>query len=223
MADTTTRTESELIAELNDLLQLDYDAVQAYTVAIKSLQNESYSQQLREFRLDHERHIDELVGLIQKLGGTAVELPHLPTGLFKLAVQGIGATGGDRALLIAFKANERQVRDKYRRAAQGRHTPDVQQVIQRAAADEERHYAWVLETLEDLGYDADSASGRVESAFEVAHKGVADAVEGAERQVMRAGEDVRRALTSTNPKNALGAVLLSLGAGFVIGQLSRRD
>ena len=81
----------------------------------------------------------------------------------------------------------------------------------------------MLETLEDLGYDADSVSGRVENAFEVAHKGMADVVEGAERQVMRAGEDVRRALTSTNPKNALGAVLLSLGAGFVIGQLSRRD
>lgn len=223
MATNTTGTESELIAELNDLLQLDYDAVQAYSVAIKSLQNQSYSQQLREFRLDHERHIDELVVLIQKLGGAAVELPHLPTGLFKLAVQGVATAGGDRAILTAFKANERQVRDKYRRAAQGRHSPDVQPMIQRAAADEARHYAWVLETLEDLGYDADSVSGRVENALEVAHKGLADVVEGAERQAMRAGEDVRRALTSSNPKNALGAVLLTLGAGFVIGQLTRRD
>ena len=223
MTTQSTRTESELIAELNDLLQLDYDAVQAYTVAIKNVRNEIYQQQLREFRLDHERHIDELVGLIQRLGGTAVELPHLPTGIFKLALQGVATAGGDRAILTAFKANERQARDKYRRAASAPHAPDVHAVLQRAASDEAKHYAWALETLEDLGFDADSTSGRLENAFEVAHKGLADVVEGAERQAMRAGEDVRRALTSSNPRNSLGAVLLSLGAGFVIGQLSRRD
>ena len=218
----TTQSEAALIAELNDLLQLDHDAVQAYTLAISSLKGVSYQNTLRRFRGDHERHIEELTPLIRAHGGLPIELPHLPTGAFKLAVQAAGAAGGDRAVLLAFKANERQVRDKYRRAVDRLSTTDAAAVVSRNAADELVHYGWALETLEDLGYGADSAAGRAERAFEVAHKGVADAVEGVERRAMQTAEGARRALTERTASNPLAMALLAVAAGFLAGQLKGR-
>src|SRR5690606_36206330 len=117
MADQTSRVEDGLIADLNDLLQLDHDAVQAYDVAIRNLSNEHHRQALIRFRGDHERHIEELTRLIREHGGVPIEVAHIPTGVFNLAVQKVGAMGGDREILLAFKANERQSRDKYRKFA----------------------------------------------------------------------------------------------------------
>ncbi len=218
----TTQTEAGLIAELNDLLQLDHDAAQAYTLAINSLETEAYKETLHQFRGDHERHIDELTQLIRSRGGVTVQMPHL-TGAFKLAVQAAGAAGNDRSVVLAFKANERQVRDKYRRAARAPHPADVTSVLARAADDEARHYAWALETLEELGHDDSSVAGRMERAFEVTHKGMADVVEGAERGAMWAFEGTRRALTDpASRKKVLGSALLAIGTGVIAARFLGR-
>jgi rubrerythrin len=218
----TVLSETELVAELNDLLKLDHDAVQAYTLAIRSLDNDSYRETLRQFRGDHERHIDELTRLIRAHDGMPIQLPHLPTGAFKLAVQAVAALGSDRSVLAAFKANERQVRDKYRRVARENHTADVTTVLARAADDESRHYAWVLETLEDLGFSSDSVAGQAERAFEVAHKGVADTLEGAERKMLQGIESSRRAFKRAGSRRGIATALLTVGTGLVAAELFRR-
>jgi rubrerythrin len=213
------QTEAELAAELNDLLKLDHDAVQAYTLAIRLLESDPYKRQLEAFRADHERHIDELSQLIRSRGATPLELPHLPSGAFKLAVQAIGAAGGDRAVLLAFKANERQVRDKYRRSARAVHPADMTSVLARAADDESRHYAWALEALEDLGVTADTATGRAEQAFEVAHARMADAVESAERQALKVAQGAARTLRDEIIDNPISSALLAVGVGFIASSL----
>ncbi|MFS8641214.1 MAG: FAD-dependent oxidoreductase [Symbiobacteriaceae bacterium] len=141
MAEPRMQTEASLVAELNDLLQLDHDAVQAYGIAIEAVEDERLRETLIAFRGDHERHIDELTELIRAHGGIPIETAHIPTGMFKAAVQRAGAARGDRALMLAFKANERQVRDKYRRHADAPHPPEVRAVLARAAADEEQRAA----------------------------------------------------------------------------------
>jgi rubrerythrin len=214
-----TQTDTALVSELNDLLKLDHDAVQAYTLAIRLLENADHKRQLEVFRADHQRHIDELTQLIRSRDGTPLELPHLPSGVFKLAVQAIGSAGGDRAVLLAFKANERQVRDKYRRAARAVHTADVTSVLARGADDEARHYAWALEALEDLGVSPDSMTARAESAFEVAHARAADVMEGAERQAMLAVQGAGRTLRDDIIQNPISSALLAVGVGFVAATL----
>jgi rubrerythrin len=208
-------SDAALTAELNDLLRLDHDAVQAYTLAIRLLENPDYKRQLEEFRADHQRHIDELSQLIRSRDGVPLELPHLPSGAFKLAVQAIGGAGGDRAVLLAFKANERQVRDKYRRSARAVHPADVIFVLARAAEDEARHYEWALETLSELGVTPDSAAGHVERVFEVAHARAADVMESTERQAMRAAQGAVRTLRDDIIDNPIGSALLAVGVGFV--------
>ena len=223
MDDMTEQAEDQLVAELNDLLQLDYDAVQAYGLAISLLSNPEYKATLRDFRSDHERHIEELSRLVANHGGVPVEAPHLPTGVFKLAVQAAGRAGGDRGVLLAFKANERQVRDKYRRSAEKRHPPQVAVILSRAAGDESMHYSWVLETLEDLGAGESTLAGRIEQAVEIGHARMADVVERAERQAMVGVEAGRRAVGETVDERPLSTVLLAVGAGFIVGQLLGRE
>jgi rubrerythrin len=213
MAETQTRSEARLVAELNDLLQLDHDAVQAYTLAIKGMQDEQHRQTLIRYRGDHERHIQELTELIESHRGIPIQLPHLPTGVFKLAVQAAGDAGGDREVLLAFKANERQVRDKYARIAEGPHPPDVAEVLHRGAADEEKHYAWVSDVLEQMGAGTETAIGRTEAAFETVHSRTADLVEGVERRAMAGAERMRR--------SPLPGILLGLAGLLVLRRILR--
>ncbi|MEW5926099.1 MAG: ferritin-like domain-containing protein [Gemmatimonadota bacterium] len=217
MAESNTQTEAGLVALLNDLLQLDHDAVGAYTVAIERVQREDYRQDLIRFRGDHQRHIADLTRLVRAHGGTPMEMPHLPSGAFKLAVQAAGSAGGDRALLLAFKSNEGQVRDKYGRAADGPHPPDVAEVLSRNAADEEKHYRWVSEAVDSMGAGPDTRAGRAEAAFESAHGRMADAMETGERKLMQGASAVRRS-TGESP---LLPILLGLGILLVLRRILR--
>lgn len=189
------QTHTELLAQLNDLLQLDHDAVQAYTIAIDNLRSDTLRSSVLAFRGDHERHIADLTLLVRSLGGTPIESPHIPSGFFKEAVQKVGTAGGDREILLAFKANEGQVRDKYRQAASRAFPPEVGAVVRRNAADEERHYAWVTQALEALGAGPRTAVGKAEEAFETVHGATADVMESAEEKVMMAASATRETVS----------------------------
>jgi rubrerythrin/uncharacterized protein YjbJ (UPF0337 family) len=143
---------SDIIDGLNDLLQLDHDAIGAYDVAIEKLADRDHANQILGFRRDHERHIQELNELVAALGGEAKNQPHL-TGPFKQALQSLGAVGGDRGVLAAFRQNELQVRSKYELyASKANHWPqNIKRVIDANALDEERHYRWVAEAMQAMG------------------------------------------------------------------------
>ena len=182
MAKSPANDESRLIATLNDLLQLDHDAVEAYTLAIGLVRSTSYRDSLVEHRADHKRHIEELGAIVRGRGGLPTELPHA-TAPLTLAVQALGAAPGDVTLLLAFKAVEGQARDKYRRFAAMQWPDDVREVVRLAAADEERHYAWVENALRELGFGAGTVPHAIASAVEGLHKLLADPIEGIERRV----------------------------------------
>jgi rubrerythrin len=177
--------ETALVAELNDLLQLDYDAVGAYTLAISALRDRGLRETLIRFREDHERHITRLVDLIHARDGIAVRMSHFPTGIFKLLVQAAGSAagivGGDRAVLLAFVANEEQARDKYRRHADAGadHPSDVAALLEAAARDEETHYRWAWDALERLGAGRGSLPGMMAGGFAFIHGANADIIEAA--------------------------------------------
>jgi rubrerythrin len=214
----TLARDATRIAMLNDLLQLDHDAVGAYGVAINATTDESRRETLRGFRADHERHIEEITRLIQDRGGKPIQYPHMPTGVFKLAVQKAGALGGETALLLAFKANERQGRDKYRRAAENSDDLEVADVLARASEDEIRHYDWAARTLQELGVDPDSTTARVERVIEIGNARMADVMEGLETGAMALFEGVRRGAKEQPLLTAIAAV----GLGLVVSALGRR-
>ena len=205
-----------LIAELEDLLQLDHDAIQSYALAHRTLDHEPYRQTVQRMRGDHERHVEELTALVRRHGGIPLELPH-PTALAKLATQATGAVAGDRYTLIAFRANERQSRDKYARAARAAVAwpEDVRAVVERAADDEERHYEWVDETLRTLGVTDDSVLGRASRAAESVHARTADAIELVGKQGIRGAEVARRGVGQLLAHRPLVAAAAAVSAGVV--------
>lgn len=176
MAEDTPLHDDALAAELNDLRDLDRDAIAAYDVAIDHLRSEAFRSTLRAFRADRERHISDLARLLERLGGTAERAPG-PTGAFELAVRETGGAGGDREVLLAFKAHEARARDHYRRAAAVPRDPDVETVLRRNAADEERHYAWVTQALEALGV-GHAAAAWTEPLAEAPHAAAPEAAPG---------------------------------------------
>jgi rubrerythrin len=175
-----------LQADLTDLLQLEFDALPTYSMAIMALRRPDLREALRAFRADHERHVRELSARISALGGLPVALPHLPTGLLKLGVQMVGLPGGDRAILLAFVSNEWQSREKYARYAARPYPPDLAALLGRHAADEARHYEWACDALEAMGYGTDTATGRAVQAFARFHGTTADALEAVGRNVLEA-------------------------------------
>jgi rubrerythrin len=180
------RDDAALIATLNDLLQLEHDALPAYALAIAGLRDPAHRSELEAFREDHLRHVDELTALIRDRGGLPLTLPHFPTGLLKLALQATGLSGGDRGVLLAFRANEWQSRAKYGRAAEAADNPRVAAVLRQAAKDEARHYAWSVAALEDLGLGNDTAFGTANAAFARVHGMAAELIEAAGRTCLEA-------------------------------------
>jgi len=186
---------AEILEGLNDLLQLDHDAVGAYEIAMEKLQDRDHADMIAGFRRDHERHIRALNELIAELGGTPMNQPHA-TGPFKLALQSLGGLAGDRGTLMAFRTNELQVRAKYDAyAAKANHWPtNIKRVIDGCALDEERHYRWVSDVL---GKDENQALDPVNTARERAEAHarpidkVTDAAAVAKERVLESAELAR--------------------------------
>lgn len=213
---------AQLVALLNDLLQLDHDAAGAYQIALRELDSVRLRTELEVHLRDHERHIEELEARIEQLDGMKMPLPHV-TGAFKFAVQAAAGPGGDRAVLLAFKANEMQVRDKYDRAAERKDLPPgISALVRRAAADERRHYDWAVCSLEAMGATSDDRDVRAARAFAHVHGRTADGVEAVERGAMRLTEQARRALRHDSVRTVVTAGLALIGAGVVIREVVRR-
>jgi rubrerythrin len=195
---------AEILEGLNDLLQLDHDAVGAYQIAMEKLQDRDHADQIAGFRRDHERHIRELNELISELGGTPKNHPHA-TGPFKLALQSLGALAGDKGVLMAFRTNELQVRAKYDSyASKANHWPThIKRIIDACALDEERHFSWVSRVLgkdENATLDAvDKVRERASVAghkLDAARERVADVAGTARERVADAAGTVRERVTT---------------------------
>jgi uncharacterized protein (TIGR02284 family) len=151
-AERHTASNAEVIEGLNDLIQLDHDAIGSYEIAIQKLEDRDYADQIAGFKRDHERHIQELNQLVAGLGGTPVNEPHA-TGPLKQALQSLGALAGDKGILVAWRTNELQVRTKYDSyASKATSWPShVKRAVDQNALDEERHFDWVTQVLNRLG------------------------------------------------------------------------
>jgi rubrerythrin len=210
----TVVTDTVLTANLNDLLQLDVDAVQAYSLVIRQLQSAVRKRTVQRYQADHKRHITQLKRLIRKYGGTPIPASHIPTGPFKLAMQATGSLGGDKAVLLAFKTNERQGRDKYRRAAEKEGLPaDVTRVLKSAAADEDRHYRWAEKALERMGAGRRTTVGKAAKVVEVVNAAAVDAVEEAEKPLMVAVEATARGVKAAKRRPLRKAAIAAAVTG----------
>jgi len=138
-----TADPKQLVKHLNSLIELDYDAVEAYEAAIARLNDANDKAQLERFLADHRRHIVDLGPLVQELGGTPATNADIRQVLAKGKVV-LGGLVSDRAVLEAMKSNEETTTKTYQKATRDPgFSTRIRQVIERNYSDEQRHLAWL--------------------------------------------------------------------------------
>lgn len=139
-----------IINKLIDVVELDYDAIEAYQAAIERLSDDSYKTKLGEFQRDHERHVRELSEAIKSKGGTPPESGDIKQVLTTGKVV-IADLGGDQTILKAMKSNEDETNSKYEEVTKLEFPENIRRLLEAGLADERRHRAWIESTLEKSG------------------------------------------------------------------------
>ncbi len=135
----------KVINKLNDLIELDFDAIEAYQAAIERLESPEYKRTLGEFLADHERHTRNLRDLVIKLGGKPSDGPDFKRYLTKGKVVLADLVGQDRAILLAMRVNEEVTNKRYELAlaSDGGMDAQTRQTVEANLADERRHREWI--------------------------------------------------------------------------------
>lgn len=142
--------QSEPVQLLKSLVELDFDAIEAYEAAIERIDNPMIRMRLGDFRDDHRRHVAVLNPILQRLGGEPVLEGDIRRVLTKGRVV-IGGLFGNKAILTAMKSNEDDTNTAYEHAVG--HLgfgPDVVPILERHLSDERRHREYVVTVLEGL-------------------------------------------------------------------------
>lgn len=139
--------EKETIEKLNDLIKLDFDAVNAYEEAIKRIDLNEVGMRLREFQSDHRRHIDDLSECVRRLGGTPENKPSIK-GFFLKQMTSISSSMGNEQALKAMQANETLTNKTYASAIKENWPANVRPVIEKNYQDEQRHLNQIKEWVD---------------------------------------------------------------------------
>lgn len=138
--------DKDMLKKLNDVIEMDYDAIEAYDAAIKRLDEESFRAKLREFKADHERHIRDLSTAVKAEGGTPPGSGDFKQYLSKGKVV-IADLGGRDSILKAMKSNVEETEDKYAAMVAEQFPAHIKQLLENGLADERRHKSWLHQNV----------------------------------------------------------------------------
>lgn len=143
-------TETDLNSLLEKLIELDYDAIEAYEAAIERLDDPTTAAKLNEFKGDHVRHTEDLGKILRESGREPPKKGDIKRVLTKGKVV-LGGLAGDEAILRAMKTNEDDTNHAYERAVDNDVAPArVKEVLRKNLSDERRHRAWIEERLAQM-------------------------------------------------------------------------
>jgi rubrerythrin len=122
----------EVIAVLNELIALDYGAIDTFKAATARLRTLTDKTQVGQLMADHRRHVSELSLLVKNLGGEPVRHDAAPAR----------RTSAD--VFEDIRAEEEAIASAYEEAATKQGIPiDVVAVLERNLAHERTHLAWL--------------------------------------------------------------------------------
>lgn len=143
-------TQKALVDMLNQLIELDFDAIEAYRTAVARMKDDGDRRQLALFMADHERHTRELTAMVQQLG----EVPSAGPDMKKLLTSGkvfLGSFISDAAVLFAMRTNEDDTNKAYERAVSRRDlSKEMREILERSLQDERLHRTWIKQRVEAL-------------------------------------------------------------------------
>jgi uncharacterized protein (TIGR02284 family) len=139
---------------LHQLIELDYDAAEAYQAAIDRLKDTDAKLALAGFKRDHERHVQEVGAQLEAMGGEPPRGPDLKRVLTEGKVV-IAGMMGDRAILIAMKSNEDDTNTAYERVTSRNDlSPELLLLLRKNLEDERRHRSWIEQRVGTMSASA---------------------------------------------------------------------
>ncbi len=150
--------DKTLCKELDSLIQLDIDAVNAYSMAIRNIDFQPIADQLTRFRGDHERHVADLSEIVRRHGGEPPKSTPDFKGFIISGFTAIRSATGTEGALNAMRRNEQLTNATYQKSLGKGFPADVVTVVQRNFEDEQRHLRYVEQTLRDRPWESSGAT-----------------------------------------------------------------
>jgi rubrerythrin len=142
-------TETTLIGFVNNLIELDFNTIEAYKGAIERVDDVNARRKFASFIEDHQRHIDDLTAFLRDMKHEPAEQGDLKRALAKGKVMIRGLLGA-QSLLEALKSIELDTNRAYERAIERAEIPDrLRVLLKKSLVDEQRHLSWILQQLNE--------------------------------------------------------------------------
>lgn len=138
---------TEMLGRINALIQLDADAVEAYTQAIRHIKYEDVQKKLGEFQDDHRKHIQRLSAVVREFGGEPVEGRPDLKGYLLEGFTALRSLTGTEGALRAMETNEKLTNKKYREASEQDLPAPVLRVVRDNLTEEAIHLSYIQEIL----------------------------------------------------------------------------
>lgn len=136
--------QTEFGNALKELIELDYDAVEAYEAAINRIENTEFKTNLQKFMDDHRRHIKELSDILKKHNCDA---PTGPSSGKQWLAKGkivLANLVGDKTILSAMLSNEEDTNTAYQRMSERTDQwEDAKDALLKGLKDERKHKEWL--------------------------------------------------------------------------------
>jgi rubrerythrin len=151
---------NDIVEELNELVQLDYDASKTYEQALQNIDegDADVRADLESFRADHLRHIAELRTVVEEHGGAPIELGRDVKGVLLEGMTKLRSVTGTLGALKAMRMNEKLTNRSYERAAELELPAGARAFVLANLADEQRHLATIEAHIERLRAGADDVA-----------------------------------------------------------------
>jgi len=136
-------TQNNFVDAIRELVELDFDAIEAYEAASNRIESDEYKVQLQNFKEDHERHVQELNQLLATHNEKIVLGPDAKKWLTQGKVV-VMSLMGDKAILKAMLTNEEDTNTAYDRVENHPGIwDDSKEILSSGYSDEKRHKLWL--------------------------------------------------------------------------------
>src|SRR5260370_20440596 len=122
-------------SKLRDRAQLDVDVIGVYEAGIERIDVLMVREKLSEFRVDHQRHVQDLNAAIIRLGGTELVSSRDLKGTVLRGFTAVTSMMGDHVALPAMMANEELHNRSYASPLKADWTADIRRLIEKEFGD----------------------------------------------------------------------------------------
>ena len=135
---------------IKELLELEYDALEAYKAAIGRFEKEMYKLKLQEFQNDHERHIARISNILSNYSKEIPDKPSSKQWLTKGKVV-LANLIGDKKIIEAMISNEEDTNQAYENLCKRDDKwSEIEEFLTSAHTDEKRHKAGLKEMISSM-------------------------------------------------------------------------